>query len=172
MAKYDRDTAVAAVASLYEFFAALPTSTPTVIKYPPPDGWPDITPENLAPLGKNDDVIDLYKHLPYPSAHIEIASSTSPTWWYYRRFKSVLENRSQFESIGPVGAGEIPEHVAILTVGNRDGSWLFLDTKNGMFGSLHSRPFSRFSTSTGRLYRWDLTRKTRHNHRLDTARVS
>ncbi|TVY44656.1 hypothetical protein LSUB1_G001829 [Lachnellula subtilissima] len=52
MAKYDRDTAVTAVASFYECFATLPASSPVVIEYPPVGGWPDITPENLAPLNK------------------------------------------------------------------------------------------------------------------------
>ncbi|TVY52894.1 hypothetical protein LCER1_G005244 [Lachnellula cervina] len=131
MAKYDRDTAVAAVASFYEFFAALPASSPVVINYPPVGGWPDITPESLAPLKKTDKVIDLYKHLPYPKDHIEISFSTSPTWWYGHSLKPVFERPRGIERISPCGAGEIPAHVAILTNGGRDGSWLFLDTEEG-----------------------------------------
>jgi hypothetical protein len=132
MANYDRDTAVAAVASFYEFFATLPTSTPTVINYPPPDGWPDITPENLAPLKKNAAVIDLYKHLPYTQGRIMIGPCTYVTWWYYKCLKPVFEKPGMLEAIGPQGAGEIPEDVAILTDADREGSWFFLDTKNGM----------------------------------------
>ncbi|TVY62833.1 hypothetical protein LSUE1_G008741 [Lachnellula suecica] len=131
MVKYDRDTAVAAIASFYEFFCTLPTSTPTVIQYPPPGGWPDITPENMAAMKKSDSVIDLYRHLPYPKGHIEIAHATSPTWWFYEPLKPAFDEPGFLDRTGPIGAGEIPADVAILTNGGRNGSWLLLDTTNG-----------------------------------------
>jgi len=175
MTKYDRDAAVAAVTSFYEFFATLPTSTPTEIIYPPPGGWPDITQENLAPLGKNADVIDLYKHLPYlNSGNIEIAPKTAPTWWFYQCLEPVFSEPGGLESLSPFGAGEIPEDVAILTEGHRYGSWLFLDTKNGKFGSF--RCFYRLSSfrlfSRRRLYREGLIVHFGHNYRSDPARIS
>lgn len=61
---YSRDDAVAAVLSFYRLFVTLPSLSPKCIREALADGWPQINAELLAPLGKNDDVIDLLKHLP------------------------------------------------------------------------------------------------------------
>lgn len=43
----------------------MPFVEPEDILYPPPSGWPNITPSRFAPMRKNDTVIDLLAHLPY-----------------------------------------------------------------------------------------------------------
>ena len=66
MYPYSRDQYVAAITEFYELVTSLyiPRSA---LKFPPPGGWPNITPENCAGFGKSDFVVDLLKHLPYIS---------------------------------------------------------------------------------------------------------
>lgn len=63
-AKYDRDVLVREISAYYEFLTDLyiPKSA---LGYPPPGGWPHLTDDFLANLGKNKTVMDLIRHLPY-----------------------------------------------------------------------------------------------------------
>jgi len=65
-----RDELVTIISDYYTFLTKfyLPSSA---VKYPPPGGWPNITPEATKDLDKSAIVIELIKHLPYierPSA--------------------------------------------------------------------------------------------------------
>lgn len=62
--RYSRDEVVAELTSFYKFLTKLylPSS---VVKTPPPEGWPEITAEYLAPLKKTEIVVDLIRHLPF-----------------------------------------------------------------------------------------------------------
>lgn len=140
---YSRDVAVTAIRSLYVFLAhqlprlddGVPPSS--VIDEPPPTGWPDLADaEALAPLGKTAAVIDLLRHLPYlapdddsgsdllgPDTRAIRYDGPEARWCFDR---GVIEG-----TLEPVGAGRVPAHVAVLTQGGRDGSWLLLDTETG-----------------------------------------
>lgn len=124
---YDRDQTVAIITSFYQFFATLPSISPSDIAYPPPGGWPDITPETHAALQKNDDVIDLYKHLPYLNKRPEISYLTYASDWRLQN----IESKIQSEAVEESAVGPLPDYVAILTDGNKYGSYLLLDTQNG-----------------------------------------
>ena len=135
MSAYSRGTAVKAVRSYYAFLAAkLGAIRPSCIIEPPVDGWPNITTTSLASLEKTDEVVDLLRHLPYIKGdskgdwNEKIAPETEA--FQYGGADAMPPNGTA--SVGwPPGAGEIPAHVAVLTIGARYGSWLLLDTVEG-----------------------------------------
>ena len=62
--RLSRDELVAIIGGFYKFLVRfyLPSA---VLKQPPPEGWPNITPETTKGFGKSPIVLDLLKHLPY-----------------------------------------------------------------------------------------------------------
>lgn len=60
----DRDELVSELTSIYEFLIGLDLPA-DALKRPPPGGWPGINQEKLAFLNKDDNVIDILKHIPY-----------------------------------------------------------------------------------------------------------
>jgi hypothetical protein len=128
---YSREEAVVAIRSFYEFFTTLPSLDPSDIDYPPPTGWPQITASSLAGLNKNEDVIDLLRHIPYITWDVQIAYQTHVIDYTGADVQQSIEKGQAEGYIVPVGAGVVPEHVAILTMGGRYGSFLLLDTKEG-----------------------------------------
>lgn len=136
---YSRTEAVAALRSFYEFFATLPSLEPSEIRYPPPTGWPSITATSLAGLDKNEDVVDLLKHIPYITWDVQIAYQTHVIDYTGSDVQQSIEKRQSEGYIVPVGAGVIPEHVAILTMGGRYGSFLLVDTQEGRLSAMESK---------------------------------
>lgn len=61
---YSQDVCVAAVRVYYHFLSRMYLDE-SCIEEPPAGGWPHVTPENLRPLGKSDEVVSLLRHLPY-----------------------------------------------------------------------------------------------------------
>lgn len=61
---YPRDEIVAVITDYYTFLCRI-LHGPHVLALPPQGGWPHITPESMAALNRNSDVIDLLRHLPY-----------------------------------------------------------------------------------------------------------
>ncbi|KAH0355770.1 hypothetical protein KCU83_g1505, partial [Aureobasidium melanogenum] len=61
---YSREATIAAFRDYYQFLTTmfLPEDR---VKEPPAGGWPVITKENTHLLGKNDEVFELIRHLPY-----------------------------------------------------------------------------------------------------------
>lgn len=59
-----REELVAIISEFYTFLTRfyIPSSA---LKFPPPEGWPNITPESTKDFEKSPIVIDLIKHLPY-----------------------------------------------------------------------------------------------------------
>lgn len=64
--EYSREATVAAVQDFIAF-ATIMYLDETAYESPPSTGWPSITPESMRLFGKTDAVIDLLRHLPYPS---------------------------------------------------------------------------------------------------------
>jgi hypothetical protein len=62
--RLDRDKLVAIIGDFYKFLTTfyIPVSA---LKYPPPEGWQNITPETTKGFPRSPIVIDLLKHLPY-----------------------------------------------------------------------------------------------------------
>lgn len=163
MSAYSRDTAVKAVRSYYTFLAAkLGAIRPSCIIEPPVGGWRNITIASLAPPQKTEEVVELLRHLPYIKGDSEgewndkIAPETDV--FQYGGAGAMPANVVASDT-WPPGAGEIPAHVAVLTMGARYGSWLLLDTVQGQplyFASLrcdvythtpHSQAPSQISSS-------------------------
>lgn len=61
---YSREATIAAFRDYYQFLTTmfLPEGK---VEEPPAEGWPAITKENTRLLGKNDEVFELIRHLPY-----------------------------------------------------------------------------------------------------------
>jgi hypothetical protein len=140
---YSRDAVVAEIASFYEFLASLYIPSEAFI-YPPPGGWPEITPQSLSCLGKTATAIDLIRHLPFISPIYEkgfdlriyeLWTQTSAVHYISERFFD------GHDGVGPTIESSVPEdwqsiippHVVTLAVPNsgRDGEWAFLDTERG-----------------------------------------
>jgi hypothetical protein len=62
---YDPDAIKTALSTYLHALSKLPYIEASDIVYPPATGWPNISATNFAPLGKNETVIALLKHLPY-----------------------------------------------------------------------------------------------------------
>jgi hypothetical protein len=63
---YSRNECVAAVRDFYAFLGQMFMDVESSIIHPPPGGWPNMTSEVMACLGKDDEVIALLRQLPYP----------------------------------------------------------------------------------------------------------
>jgi hypothetical protein len=98
-----RDELVTNITDFYNFLTKfyIPASA---IKYPPPDGWPNITPEVTKDCRKSPVVIDLIKHLPY------IDDGESEGFVTYIHYKSEVINYSTYTAEhfeeGCIDAGE------------------------------------------------------------------
>lgn len=77
---YSLETTIAAFQDYYNFLTKMYLN-PSSIAWPPKDGWPNITPESMAPLEKSPAVIDLLRNLPYIKQD-PTDSSTAPAKWY------------------------------------------------------------------------------------------
>jgi hypothetical protein len=62
--RVDRDEIVRIITNFYTFLTKLHIPE-SALKYPPPGGWPNITPETTKNFNKSPLVVDLIKHLPY-----------------------------------------------------------------------------------------------------------
>jgi hypothetical protein len=130
---YDRQEIITGLTDFYKFLSTLPYIEPTAVLTPPSTGWPNVTVENFSGLGKNDEVIRLLKHLPYidlSGNQYLIAPNTQPTDYRGEIFQRDVTK----ENIGrcaPLGDVEFPEWVINLTHGNRDGTYMMLDTTDG-----------------------------------------
>lgn len=135
MPAYSRENAVKAVRSYYTFLAArLGAIRPSCIIEPPVSGLPNITTASLASLEKTDEVVELLRCLPYVKGDSKghwngrIAPETDA---FQYGGPDITPSNGNASDMWPPRAGEIPAHVAVLTMGARYGSWLLLDTIEG-----------------------------------------
>ena len=135
MSAYSQENTVKAVRLYYAFLAAkIGALRPSSIIEPPVRGWRNITTASLAPLEKTDEVVELLRHLSYikGDSAVEWDEKIAPDTdaFRYGGAGAMLPNGTASD-MWPPGAGEIPAHVAVLTMGARYGSWLLLDTVEG-----------------------------------------
>jgi hypothetical protein len=90
--RLSRNEIIAIITDFYVFCTKfyLPLST---LKFPPPGGWPNITPETTKDCGKAAIVIDVLKHLPYIDSDHGEESSGLVHWIHY---KSTVVNYSAY----------------------------------------------------------------------------
>lgn len=140
---YSHEEAVRAFRDFYNFITIMYVDESSV-EWPPEGGWPSITPERYAGLGKTDEVISLLRELPYFTRE---AGSTEPipgcTWanWVNvgertiksQDFRGKLAGSEGIGSNGERGAGGvIPPHAVAITMGDRENDNIFVDTKRGV----------------------------------------
>ncbi|KAG9521203.1 hypothetical protein KCU93_g7469, partial [Aureobasidium melanogenum] len=133
---YSREITIAAFRDYYEFLIDMFLPDNWIIE-PPAGGWPSITKEKADLLGKNDEVYELMRHLPYlPNSSLLLARAPAANW------SSVFERRS-FDQEGVIGTRiiteglewpNIPSSAFGLTRGGRDTFMFILDTQ---FGTVH-----------------------------------
>ncbi|KAH8650611.1 hypothetical protein BGZ60DRAFT_569495 [Tricladium varicosporioides] len=134
--EYSHESTIHAITSYYTFLTNLYLPPSTII-YPPPQGWPSITPESLAPLNKNSTVLQLLQHLPYFAQlggdKVVLAQGTWPVPYYDPNFQTQIQNAAQREYlVEPVYETTLPEYAVCLAKGTRDGYYIILDTSRGV----------------------------------------
>jgi hypothetical protein len=136
---YNREEIIATLTDFYEFLSKLPWLESRDILYPPEGGWPNITKENFAFLGKNEEVIALLRHLPYirmdGKDQYVLAYSTFPCDYRRDYFQSPAfeKDNTPWEMPETGGRFEFPSWVVPLTYGKSHGDYLMLDTTDGGF---------------------------------------
>lgn len=168
-APYSRQATVAALRSFYDFLATLPRLSADAIVNAPPSGWPALTEDFLAQLGlKTAAVHDLLRHVPIIAAgpndddggegNALIAPATMAIRWDNGDgFLGWALGRGIIDGVlSPHGVGdELPPHVAVLSKGGRDGSWLLVDVEAGtvtdfvMMGSPEERDEGSSTSAAG-----------------------
>ncbi|KAF4872700.1 hypothetical protein CGCSCA1_v008094 [Colletotrichum siamense] len=133
--EYSHDATVKAITSLYEFMERMYGEEEALLKYPPPTGWPQITHESFAGLGKTTEVIELLRHIPYFVNEPCILESTSPNYYVETQY---CEEIKRWPSLEPAGLdneeGRLPGYIIALASAREEqvGWTLLLDTKRGV----------------------------------------
>ena len=128
----------------YTFLSKLPWIEPQdVLDAPEPGGWPNISKDNFAYLGKNDEVVALLQHLPYvrmdgKNGEYALAYSTFPCDYRRDYFQNLAGlAAAPWEIPETEGRGfKFPPWVVPLTDGKNHGDYLMLDTTDGEFFTL------------------------------------
>ncbi|KAI8299822.1 hypothetical protein K4K59_001914 [Colletotrichum sp. SAR11_240] len=145
---YSHEATVAAIKSYYEFIDRMHPNE-TALEYPPANGWPQITQESFASLGKTHDVIELLRHIPYfADDEIEILASTKPRSFIdpqlcemiheaseRLRSKLALEetgNQSKIQENITEDEDGFPCSMILLAIGEEYGFKVYLDTTFGL----------------------------------------
>lgn len=130
---YSREATTAAFRDYYEFLIEMFLPEKWIME-PPVEGWPSITKEKADLLGKNDEVYELIRHLPYlPDSTLLLARAPAANW------SSIFEKRNfDQQGVRMITEGlewpNIPASAICLTRGGRDDFEFILDTK---FGTVH-----------------------------------
>ena len=138
---YDPEAIKTALSTYYHALSRLPYIEASDVVSPSAAGWPNITATNFAPLGKNDTVIALLKHLPYlrnpglPKGYA-IAFETFAIDYSAAPFTEPLDGHAA-ERLSPDQYEDerekIKSWVVPLTMSQDQysGSWWLLDTTDG-----------------------------------------
>lgn len=137
---YDRSAMTSVFLDFYTFLSSMPPYRTEDVLLHPPEGWPNITEEHFAPLGKNSTAIDLLKHLPYLNMDSqEYIITPGPTMMLDSRgeaFKRALQ--TNFERapscwfVCPYTPPDgFPPWVVPITTGIIRGEYAMLDASDG-----------------------------------------
>lgn len=144
---YSRNDVVASLTTFYQHLTTLHVPA-SEIAYPPPGGWPTITPEKFAHLGKTPPTaIDLLHHIPYivePANHHDQIQIWPGTRAVDYRGPSLQREWgewgvSRVDPEFPLTECENPKdrpaaHVVVLRnlARGRNGDFLMVDTEKGV----------------------------------------
>lgn len=68
---YNHDEVIASVTDYYQFLTNYLHFSPSELRTPPQDGWPQMDSTRFSFLNKTEAVIELYRHLPYFNCYPE-----------------------------------------------------------------------------------------------------
>lgn len=133
--RYSHEATVKAITSFYEMLMRAHSDKSGELLYPPPTGWPQITQDSFAPLGRTDEVVELMRHLPYFSERIQVLDETEAIKYTDDKFCEQIddENRQRREQ-GMTDGEPCPPEVFCLADRGEEceyGYTLFIDTKFG-----------------------------------------
>lgn len=127
-----REELVSELTSFHEFLVGLHLP-PDALKRPPPGGWPSINQQQLRYLNKDDDVIDVLKHIPYirqdedlePYQIYEHCVCNDLTGVFFEQYSKEDRDAHITEPIGE----EIDSSIVTLArADSRDGWFIFYHT--------------------------------------------
>lgn len=132
---YSRDDTIATFRSFYQFLTSMYMNPYHVLQ--PPDGvWSHITPQSFRGYGKNDEVIDLLRRLPYArSGDFQVMGDLGFVNYsdkYIGGGFDMDEDDSNENMMFEGYCKNVPDHVVGLTFGGRDTPALLLDTQLGL----------------------------------------
>ncbi|PGH01142.1 hypothetical protein AJ79_08013 [Helicocarpus griseus UAMH5409] len=131
---YSQERTVAIITEYYQFLVDRGLLPASAIHYPPVRGWPRLTDNYLAPLGKTSAVNSLIRHLPF------VEYGDLETFKMYHRTAAVDYrtgdgvNYGDFHRLQEDLGIDIPSHVLIYAKPAReaDKRWICFDTKKNM----------------------------------------
>lgn len=113
----------------YKFLTGLWMSKSAVV-YPPPSGWPNITPENCRGFAKSSFAVEVLRHLPYVKETHDASDMVNLESYVvdYSEYTADAFNDfyREYRSSDPV-----PRHVIVIARCRDDGVDVFLDTLSG-----------------------------------------
>lgn len=131
---YSREATIAAFYDYYEFLTKMFLPYDFVQK-PPTEGWPSITKEKLHRLGKNNEVFELIRRLPYIPDETMLFSYARVAHWPLLLEQATF-SEEDVEGIRIMTEGldwpDIPSSVFGLTCGGRNNDQFVLDTQLGI----------------------------------------
>lgn len=133
---YSREATIAAFRDYYQFLTRMFLPEDRVLE-PPAGGWPSITKEKLRFLGKNDEVFELMRNLPYLSGETLLAPHAQVADWPFMLDASPFTQRpfheAEVEGMRVITDGLDWEDVPSSAFGISCGEDCFiLDTKFGV----------------------------------------
>lgn len=128
MSTYSRDETVAVITDYYNKLTRLPYVEPDAVRSAPEGGWTSINIEELRKRGKNDEVIELLRHLPYLET-----SNMGDRWSIIDGSECMQYHKGDYDDrweMEPIAA--LPGHIIqISTMTDRNCSCLLMDTHTG-----------------------------------------
>lgn len=146
---YSRKATIAAVRDYYHFLVDmfLPEN---FVHEPPAEGWPTITKERVTELGKNDEVYELMRRLPYIADETQLIGHASVAYW-----PKLLTDHVWVGGVTPFEADDVriitegldwedvPPSAFGLICGGRNSEIFILDTRFGTVHWLEAPDFDR-----------------------------
>ncbi|WAO96026.1 Hypothetical protein NCS54_01368200 [Fusarium falciforme] len=134
---FDRDDFVRLLTDYYEFCSR--TFWDVTVQHAPAGGWPSINHETLARLQKNDQVVELLRHLPYPEFNQGvytplIMDHTGIVDWRSEYTHALIRNESLEVKPEPFTNRDpplTPSCACIAKSVSRDGYFVVIDTEDG-----------------------------------------